>query len=378
MNDASSLTSLTSIHTASRPVSHAAPSTSPHRATATTSIIIVNYNGTAYIQPCLQSVLADLRPDDELIVVDNASTDGSAELVARTFPQIRLICSEVNLGFAGGCNLGAACASGRYLAFLNPDTQVSSGWLAALIAPLEADRQVGLTTARILLLDDPERINTAGASVHYTGLTLCRGMHMHRDTLQRQEEVGAVSGAAFVIWRHLFVKLGGFDETFFTYMEDTDLSWRARLAGYRCVYVPDSIVYHDYVLRFGPHKTFYQERNRYLMLLKSLHWRTLAMLLPSLLLAEGVTWGFVLLREPRRLGNKLRAYRWVLQHWNDIMQHRRQTRSYRAITDEALLATCSYRLDFEQTGRGWVARTAHALFDPLFLVVQRRVLRSLV
>ena len=91
-------------------------------------------------------------------------------------------------------------------------------------------------------------------------------------------------------------------------MEDTDLSWRARLAGYRCLYVPTSIVYHEYTLRFGPRKIFYQERNRYLMLLKGAHWATLLVLLPALLLAEVVTWGFVLAQDRRRLANKARAY----------------------------------------------------------------------
>jgi GT2 family glycosyltransferase len=183
-----------------------------------------------------------------------------------------------------------------------------------------------------------------------------------------------VSGAAFVIRRDLFERLGGFDESFFLYMEDTDLSWRARLAGYRCICVPSSIVFHDYVLHFGPEKTFYQERNRYLMLLKSLRWRTFPVLLPALLLAEVVTWGFVLLREPQRLANKMRAYAWILRNWTAVLQSRQQTQALRMVRDRDLLTQCEWRLAYEQTVNGPVGRLAHLVFDPLFFLLFRLAL----
>ena len=263
---------------------------------------------------------------------------------------------------------------GKYLAFLNPDTVVEPGWLEALIAALEADPQAGLATSKILLLADPGRINTCGNEMHCTGLTLCRGMGMDRSTFTDLVEVGAVSGAAFVIRKDVFEALGGFDEAFFLYMEDTELSWRARLAGYKCVYVPSSVVYHDYTLRFGPKKAFYQERNRYLMLLKGLRWRTLLVLLPALLVAEVMTWGFVLLRERRRLANKLRAYAWIVKHWGEVAESRRQVQAMRRVRDRDLIARCTHRLAYEQTGSGLIARLAHLVFDPLFFVLHRLAL----
>jgi len=337
------------------------------------SVIIVNYNGREHVGACLHSLLKGGRQRYEVILVDNASTDGSAEYVERAFPQVKVIRNEVNRGFGHGGNVGARWARGKYLAFLNPDTVVEPGWLEALIAALEADPQAGLVTSKILLMSDPKRLNTCGNEVHCTGLTLCRGMGMTHDKFADLTEVSAVSGAAFAIRRDLFEALGGFDETFFLYMEDTDLSWRARLAGYRCLYVPQSIVHHDYRLRFGPHKTFLQERNRYLMLLKSLRWRTLP-LLPALLLAEVVTWGFVLLRERRHLTNKLRAYAWIVGHWGQIMESRRRTQELRRARDNDLMARCTYRLAFEQTGGGFIARLAHVVFDPLFFVFHRMAL----
>jgi GT2 family glycosyltransferase len=335
------------------------------------SVIIVSYNSWDELQVCLRSLVQDSREDYEVIVVDNASQDGSPEKVARYFPQVRLVSNPENSGFGGGNNTGARYAQGQYLAFLNPDTVVEPGWLEALISALEADPTAGLATSKILLLSDPGRINTCGNDMHISGLTLCRGMGLPSTAYHTLEEVGAVSGAAFAVRRKLFESLGGFDPGFFLYMEDTDLSLRARLAGFRCLFVPDSVVYHDYRLTFGPKKTYYQERNRYLMLLKVLRKRTLLALLPALLLAELVTWGFILLREPRRIGNKWLAYGSVLKDWPSILKARRLTQLSRAQPDRYLWKMAGYRLGFEQTGLGRVALLAHRVFDPLFYLTYR-------
>ena len=335
------------------------------------SVILVNYNGGKLLTRCLRSLQQECKQLDEIILIDNASIDGSVEEVEEAFPDVQVIHSEVNLGFGAGNNLGFQFSKGKYLAFLNPDAIVEPGWLEALIAALEADPQAGLATSKILLLNDPERINTCGNEIHCTGLTMCRGMGMDRNALPEMKEVNAISGAAFVIRRELFESLGGFDGTFFMYMEDTDLSWRAKLAGYRSIYVPTSIAHHDYSLRFGPNKTFYEECNRYQMLLKVLKWRTLMVMLPILLLAEWVTWGFVLLRQPNRLTNKLRAYAWIIHNWGSIMGRRRQVQALRHVRDRDLVAASTYRLAFEQTGNGLAARMAHFLFDPLFFILRQ-------
>jgi len=338
--------------------------------TSTASIIIVNYNGRAYIDKCLDSLREGGQLGYEVIVVDNASGDGSAEHVAARHPQVRLIRTETNLGFGAGNNLGARWARGEYLAFLNPDTEAGPGWLEALIAALQQDAEAGLATALVLLMDKRDRVNTCGNDMHLTGLTLCRGMGAHRDGFSKTVEVGAVSGAAFAIRRDLFEALGGFDESFFLYVEDSDLSLRARLAGYRLLCVPQAVVYHKYRLQFGPQKTFYQERNRTLMVLKSFHWRTLLVLAPALALGEVVTWGFLLLRERRQWAQKLRAYGWIMKHWGRILGSRRRTQALRRVRDRDLIRTLTHRLDYEQTGGGMAPRLAHVLFDPLFWLFQ--------
>ncbi|NTW02349.1 MAG: glycosyltransferase family 2 protein [Oscillochloris sp.] len=341
----------------------------PEHVAPSVSVVVVSYNSSDYLAPCLTALLADASPEIEIIVFDNQSSDSSQELVEDRFPQVRLVRSSRNLGFGEGNNAAVARARGDYLAFLNPDTIVSPGWLVPLVAALEADPKAGLATARIVLHDRTDLLNTAGNSVHISGLTLCRGMG-RPVAAYPAGEVAAVSGAAFIMRRSLFMALGGFDSAFFMYMEDTDLTWRARLAGYSCRYVPDAVVAHHYQLRFGPRKIYYQERNRYLMLLKSLRWPTLVALLPALFLAEALTWGFVLLRDRPNSANKLKAYGWVGRHWFEIMAMRGHTQRLRRVPDRDLLAVCEGHIDFEQLGGGPALRLASTVCNPLFRVTR--------
>ena len=334
------------------------------------SIIIVNYNAGEKLLRCLSGVVTSTAANTEIIVVDNASTDNAADVIELDFPQVILIRSETNLGFGAGCNLAARRAVGTHLVFLNPDTTVEDGWLGALIRPLQQDASVGLVTGKIVLASEPSRINTCGNTVHITGIAMCRGLGLPRDEMNDQAEVAAVSGAAFAIRRPLFALLDGFDEAMFLYMEDTDLSWRARLAGWRILYAPESVVRHYYSLKMTPLKVFYQERNRYLMLLKTLRWPTLFALLPTQVLAEIVTWAFVLLRDRGNLSNKVRAYVWVFRNWAEIMGKRKAAQSVRTTPDRELLRQTDFRIAFDQAGAGLIASLARYVLDPVFLLLR--------
>jgi GT2 family glycosyltransferase len=332
------------------------------------SIVIVNYNGGDAVLECLQSVLAHTESDIEIIVVDNASTDGSPDGIKAQFPKAHLIRAGANLGFGAGNNLGVKQATSDFLVFLNPDTIVCEGWLGPLLRELEADRKVGLVTAKILMADDTATINACGNSIHLTGLTLCRGLGAGQVSFSRTEDVGAVSGAAFAMRREVFEQLGGFDEDMFLYMEDTDLSLRARLAGWLCRFAPDSIVLHRYILKITPKKVFYQERNRYLMLFKAFRWRTLVVLLPVAVCAELIAWAFVVLTDRPNARNKVRAYSWIWTNWTSLLSKRKQVQSMRKIPDRFILRTMGIRLDFGQAASPVVATVGHIIFDPVFAV----------
>jgi GT2 family glycosyltransferase len=330
------------------------------------SVITVTYNHAAIVGQCLAALRATLGPDDEVIVVDNGSADGTADVVARDFPWARLLRTGANLGYGGANNLAARRAAGDYLVFLNPDTRPYTGWLDALIAPIapivgRAGGGAGLTTAKLLLASTPDLVDTFGNDVHLSGITPCRGWRAPAARLTGPETVSAVSGACFAISRALFLRLGGFDARLFLYYEDTDLSLRARLAGERILAVPDALVLHDHAPGFSPAKLRYLERNRWWTLLKLLQPRTLCALLPVLLLAEALAWGMALASGPRHVLAKARSWLDLLAWLPSLPAARAAAARTRCVRDADLLRLHGTRLSFAQTGSGPLYAAAELL-----------------
>lgn len=338
-----------------------------------TSVVVVAHNAGHFLHDCIASVLLT-QPTVEVVVVDNASTDGAVERVKAEFPAMQVVRSERNGGFGAGANLGAAAARGAYLVFLNPDATVIGDWLDALVSTLAEDASVGLVTPKVLLRSNPDLINVAGLDVHQSGISMCRGLELPQDVLNEKQDIAAISGVAVAVRRNVFEALDGFDEDFFLYMEDVDISLRAWLGGYRCLYVPSGAVLHDYALEVDARKTFYVERGRYLMLLKAFSWRTLLGLAPTLALAEVITWGWLLWRNPRAIAQKLQAYRWVLVHRTQIAEKRRRVQARRACPDSVFLAHCQWHLSFGQLAGPRMARAAEVVFGP-FLRGSSRVVQ---
>jgi len=336
------------------------------------SIVIVSYNSRGHLGRCLRSVFATIDGNCEVIVVDNASSDGSADFVATHFPNVKLVRCESNTGFSIGNNLGARYAKGRYIVGLNPDTEVAPGWLEALLGPLEAaERQqttTGITTARVLMMDKPDEVNTCGNITHFSGITICRGLGRPADARELAQVVAvpAISGACFALTRSLWDQLGGFDETYFTYLEDTDLSLRARLLGYISVYTPNAAVYHSYTGSFSARKLYYLERNRIIMLLKLYRTSTLFAMLPGLALAEVVTWAYALKNGKGHIAAKWEAYGWLISHRAEVMGKRSEVQTLRQASDIALLGVVSWRLDTVQLAGPLLGRIAGFVLNPIF------------
>jgi GT2 family glycosyltransferase len=334
------------------------------------SIILVNTNELHHLKPCLHSIFQQTYPNFEVLLVDNASTDGSLEYVREAYPSVKIIQNTTNLGYAGANNVGFKHANGELVAVLNPDTRVNPDWLIELV-PLMQAQQIGLATPKILLFDQPNLINTCGNQVTFSGLTFCRGLAQARQCYPVPEIVSAVSGAAFVIQKSLLDQIGGFDERFFLYYEETDLSLRAALAGYSCLYVPAAIVYHQYTFKFSPQKAFYQERNRLFCLLKTFRWRTLLALLPSLLVAEIVAWGYACLHGPGHLVQKFCTYTWLIANRSQVLAARRTVQALRRVSDRAILEHFDCRLNFTWTTRPWLATLLDLTINPLMFLLGR-------
>ncbi|BAY12215.1 glycosyltransferase family 2 protein [Calothrix sp. NIES-2098] len=218
------------------------------------SIILVNYNGIEVLPNCLSSLEKLLQPPNyEIILVDNASTDSSWELVSEKYPQVRLIRQTRNLGFGAGNNAGAKIAAGEFLFLLNTDTVLTSNILPHLIDLMQADTQVGIIGPKLLNPDGSLQISVSPA-LGIKGEYQARQMHQAyqkasnlnfiEQKFQEIQEVDIVVGAAFFIRASLFQALGGFDENFFMYFEESDLCQRAQYLGYKIIYTPHVSLIH--------------------------------------------------------------------------------------------------------------------------------------
>lgn len=273
-----------------------------------------------------------------MIVVDNA---GSDRAVVESFG-VRLVEPGRNLGYAGGCNRGAAEASGDVLVFLNPDTVVDPGALNRLADTLQ-DPSIGIAMARLRLLDRPELLNSGGTVLHVSGLAWAGRYGEPAETLRELEDVAAPSGAAMGIRRDLFRELGGFTDELFMYLEDTELGWRAHLSGLRVVVDPAADVYHDYEFGRNPAKVELLERNREIFVLTAYSLRLLLLLAPVLAATELAM--LAVAAKQRWLGGKLGGWWWCLSHANWLVRHRWETQRLRRMRDRELARCLTPTLD---------------------------------
>jgi hypothetical protein len=220
------------------------------------SIIIPTWNGLRYLDACLTAVAAQQGVEAETIVVDNASNDNTVEHVRHRHPGVRVIALESNRGFAGGVNAGAREARGRFIVVLNNDTVAQPGWLRALVGGVDEREGFALTTSLVVYAHDPDIIDSAGDGMLRWGGAFKRHHGQPADSAGESAEVFGVCGAACLISKAVFDELGGFDEDFFASHEDVDLSYRARLLGYRCRFVADAVVLHHGSATLGRRSAF--------------------------------------------------------------------------------------------------------------------------
>jgi len=208
------------------------------------SVIVVNYNGLRFLPKCLDSLLAQSYKNAEIILVDNCSADGSASFVKANYPSVRLIENEANLGFALANNIGIRSSSGEMIATLNNDTEVTPQWLGSLVDAARHNDGVGMCASKMLFMKSPGIIDSTGICISRSGACWDRGMfEPDRGQYPSDEVFGPCAGAA-LYRKKMLDGIGLFDENFFAYMEDVDLAFRGRLAGWKCLYVPEAVVYH--------------------------------------------------------------------------------------------------------------------------------------
>ena len=223
------------------------------------SVIIVNWNGEQFLERCLLALMDQTVKPHEIILVDNASSDGSLE-IARRFPIVRLMALDQNTGFACGNNLAIEAASNEseWIALINPDAFAEPRWLEDLLASAQSNPGFDVFGSKLVNAADPTMLDGTGDAYHLSGLVwrMGHGMPVSADA-EGEHEVFSPCAAAALYRRSPLREIGGFDEDYFCYVEDVDLGFRLRLAGYRCFYVPQSVVHHvGSGTTGGPHSDF--------------------------------------------------------------------------------------------------------------------------
>lgn len=312
------------------------------------SVLVLNHNGEGFLKECFESLYASTYPDQELILLDNASTDNSLPYMREHFPEVRILETGGNIGYSGAYNLAFQHAKGKYFVLLNNDTKVDPGWLEPLVEEAEKDPSLGMLQPKIDSMIDLGHFEYAGASGGHMdryGFPFLRGrifFHIEKDEGQYDNtaEIFWASGAAFFMRADMIRYTGGLDDDFVHHMEEIDLCWRAHLQGYHAKVVPESRILHHAGATIEPEsyrKLYWNHRNSLIMLRKNLGDESLSKimwkraLLDIAALLKGLLGG-----EWQRIRAIRDAYRWMRKNKNLVKNKRDRVQAERIVDDKRI------------------------------------------
>ncbi len=313
------------------------------------SVIIPHWNGIDVLSECLESLVQSQYENLEIIVVDNASTDGSPDWVSQHFPQVKLIENDQNYGYAGGCNRGAKVANGDFLVFLNNDTIQDPDWLTPLADFLNLNPKVVAVQPKILNFFERTKFDYAGGAggwLDVLGFPFARGrVFLEQETDEGQyngmRPVFWASGTALMVRKTDFESAGRFDETFFAHQEEIDLCWKFRLMGKETWAIPSSVVYHKNAVTlpmFSRRKQYLNHRNSLLMVLSNYSLPLTLYMIPIRLALELVAALYAIVRlDLNHLLGIIQAQVWLLAHPHVIWKRRRKVKQIRTVKDKKVL-----------------------------------------
>lgn len=234
-------------------------------------VVIPNFNGKKHIEACLDSVFNQTYGPLEVIVVDNASTDGSEKLIEKKYPQVKLIHSGRNAGWGNACNTGIRASESEYVVLLNNDAYMEKNCIEELVRAVNRDARYGSAASRILLWDEPEKTEVCGLVIYPDGSSCGRGRLGPADRYMQEEEVFCANDCCNLYRRSMLDEIGEYDPDFFIYCDETDMGWRHQMAGWKCIYTPHAVAYHAHSQSAGSYsafKAYHVERNRIFICLK--------------------------------------------------------------------------------------------------------------
>ena len=313
------------------------------------SIIIPHWNGIDTLSECLISLFKTRHDSYEVIVVDNASTDGSQSWLKNKYPQVKLIENDKNYGYAGGCNRGALEANGDYLIFLNNDTIQDPDWIQNLEKFMKKDKMIAAVQPKILNYFNKRIFDYAGGSGGYMD-RFCFPFARGRIFSKQEEDIGQYndskqcfwsSGTAFMIRKELFFEAGKFDEYFFSHMEEIDLCWRLQAMGFQIWVEPDAVVYHKNALSMPMHshkKHYLNHRNSLLMLFANYSFKNTFILGSGRIMFELIALGYSTLKlDWKHASAIIRSLLYLLFHVNIILKRRYNFKKIRKEKDKDIM-----------------------------------------
>ena len=300
--------------------------------TPTVTAVMLAWGEEPLIEEAVGAVLDSTGVSVDVVLVDNGCTSDGLKRAA-DLPRVTLITPDENLGFAGGCNLGASRATGDHLAFINSDAVVRPDAIARLVQALGDD--VGLSSASLRLYEAPDTMNSAGNPVHFSGLSWAGGLGEPASAHTAARDITSATGAATAVRADRFAELGGFCEEMFAYCEDTELSLRSWQRGWRVVYVPDAVVLHHYEFTRNATKSYLLERNRLFMVLTLFEKRTLLALAPALLALELAV--FAVSVRQQWWHQKVAGWRWLWANRRAVRRRRQLVQAVRTRSDAEIL-----------------------------------------
>lgn len=303
------------------------------------SIIILNWNGKHHLKDCLDSVLSQTYSNHEVIVVDNGSTDGSQEYIRNNYPEVILLCLDKNYGFCKGNNEGIRIAKGEYIVLLNNDTAVEKDWLWNLYNCMISEPDLGFCASKIVSYHNNDLVDAAGDGFSICGAGFKRGYLEEASRYIKDELVfGACAGAA-MYKKQMLDDIGLLDEDFFVAYEDSDLSFRAQLAGYKCKFASDAIVYHKINSTLGKLSNFYVfygHRNAEYVYFKNMPTKLLYRTFLLHLAYVGIAFVYFTLKGKGIVFVKAKID--FLRNFKIVISKRRQIQARKQVSDEYLWA----------------------------------------
>lgn len=309
------------------------------------TILIPNYNGKRWLKQLLRTIDKCTYPNYEILIVNNGSTDDSADFLAKNYPKVGVLELKKNRGYAGANNLGVKKASGKYVLLLNNDTQVTPNFLEPLVEKMERDPKIGAVQPQIRHMVRRDLIDSIGSFFTFTGFLYHYGYFQPHRYKKYQKELFlySVKGACFLIKRKNYMDLGGIDESFVTYVEESDLCHRILLSGKTIIYVPECFVYHFgggdmNVMTKSEIVIFRSFRNRFASYIKNLSLKRLILILPIHFLLCELLIGMSILRGKfkQAIASQAGVVGWI-PNLATILKQRKYIQSHiRKISDDVL------------------------------------------